>query len=70
MKFLETITFFGNSVLVPIDRIEYVMWNISEKGIEQICIKGEGQYEWIERFDDEDDAKKRFEQIKKIMGAS
>ncbi len=66
-KFLETITFMGNDVLVPVDRIQYIMARCGEKGWE-ISIKGEGEFEWVEHFGDDDKKMlKRYNMIKHIL---
>jgi len=67
--FLETITFLGNDVLIPINRIEYIMLNINEKGTYVITIKGEGKYEWVEHFSNNKLALERYDQIKNIIKA-
>lgn len=69
-RFLETITFLGNDVLVPIKRIEYIMFRINENGSYEISIKGRGKYEWFEHFgEDEKKANARYEMIKGIVNA-
>ncbi len=69
MKFLETITFLGNDVLIPIHKIEYIMFKITDRGSYEINIKGKGKYEWSEFFDDEKKAEKRYNMIKEILEA-
>lgn len=66
MKFLETITWLGNDVLVPIDRIKYINKTASENGIEIIIKSDDG--EWIECFGkDSVKAHKRYKMIQKIV---
>ncbi len=68
--FLETITFFGNDVLVPISKIELIWITHDENGGE-IHIKGEGKLEWVEFFGKDDEKlNARYEQIKKIVGGA
>ncbi len=69
MKFLETLTFLGNDILIPIDRIEYIVWRVNEKGCHEINIKGEGKFEWVEIFDTREKAEVRYNMIKKIIEA-
>jgi len=67
MKFLETITFMGNDVLIPIDRIK----SVNLHGLKGYSIKitsDDGEYE--ECFaDDREKWLLRYEMIKKIIGA-
>lgn len=67
IKFIETLTFLGNSVLVPIDRIKYIMWRVNEKGTDEISIRGEGEFEWCEHFDEGKQAQTRWNEIIKII---
>ncbi len=67
MKFLETITFLLDDVLVPIDRIKYI--NSSYKSGYRIKITSDDG-EWEECFGEElEKLLIRYEQIKKIIGA-
>lgn len=69
-RFLESITSFGNSMLVPIDKIEFI--NIKYgNNCWYIRIKG-NDFDLEEHFpDDNDDIElnKRFDEIKDIIGA-
>ena len=68
MKFLETITGWGDEVLVPINKIELIWIKYGEGGWE-IHIKGDGQFEWVEHFGkDEDKINDGFEMIKYLLG--
>ncbi len=70
MKFLETITFFGNDVLVPIDKIQYISMRMNNNNSWEIVIKGEGEYEWVEHFGTNSaKAQERYEMIKDIVEA-
>lgn len=69
MRFLETVTFFGNDALVPINRIECITFRVSDTGSYEINIKGKGKYEWAEFFEDEEEAQARYAMIKKIIEA-
>jgi len=69
MKFIETITFMGNDVLVPIKKIEYIMMRANEKGYE-ITIKGRHEFEWVEHFADHKKALVRYKMIMKIIKAA
>ncbi len=66
--FLETITFLGNDVLVPISKIECVTYKATDNGY-QICIKGQGEWEWQENFDSIEPANERYKMIKQILKA-
>jgi len=67
-RFLKTITFLGNDVLIPINKIENIL--ISYNDGWRIKIKGEGDYSWEECFgDDEAKCYTRYEMIKEIIGA-
>lgn len=67
MKFLETITAFGDNILIPIDQIKY----LSIRYVTDWEIHIVGDYvDLSEHFGkDEDKATKRYEQIKKIIDA-
>ena len=68
MKFLETITAFGDNILIPIDRIKF----ISVKYINgwEIHIDGGEDFDLIECFGKEEDkATIRYEKIKNIIEA-
>ncbi len=67
MKFLETITFMENDVLVPIQNIEYIMMRAKSSGSYEIIIKGRAELGWEEHFSNEKDARKRYEMIKEIV---
>lgn len=68
MKFLETITFMGDTILVPIDRIRYILVRYT-KGWE-IHIVGDDEMDLSEHFgDDEEKLNKRFDMIKNIIEA-
>ncbi len=67
--FLESITFLGNDVLVPIDKITSIIFGCGEDGY-KINIKGGDFFEFEEFFGrDEQKANKRYEMIKKIVRA-
>lgn len=68
MKFLETITFFGSDALVPIDRIKYINQSYNENNIEIKITSDDG--DWVECFEDEEKANKRYEMIKHIIEAA
>lgn len=68
MKFLESITFMGNDVLIPIKKIEYITLRQNNSNYE-ILIKGQGEYGWEEHFKDEKKALKRYNMIKEIVEA-
>lgn len=66
MRFLETITGMGDSLLIPIDRIKFIC--IKYVTGWEIKIASDEEGESIECFGkDEDKATKRYEQIKKII---
>lgn len=70
MSFLETITGWGDGVLVPVSKIELIWVKYGTNGWE-IHIKGQGDYEWVECFEkDNEKLNKRWEQIKKILGVA
>lgn len=65
MKFLESITFLGKDVLIPIDRIKYITFG-SKGGYEIEIVSDDG--EWHECFrDDLAKAFARYEAIKKLL---
>jgi hypothetical protein len=67
-KFLETITDFGNDVLVPINRIKFVNFSYKENGHEIQITSEDGT--WIECFEkDEKKANCRYRMIKNILEA-
>lgn len=70
MKFLETITTFGNDVLVPIDRIKHINFLAKDSGFEIIITSDDG--EWCECFTPkgEEKANQRYEIIKKLIDAN
>jgi hypothetical protein len=66
MKFLETITFLGDPILIPIDRIKFVV--IKYDGGWEIKISGDNEMDLSEHFgDDQEKANKRYDEIKKII---
>jgi hypothetical protein len=66
--FIESVTFFGNDVLIPIDRIKYITCGYYEKSYQIKIVSDDG--EWGECFgENEDKMKARYEQIKKIIQA-
>jgi len=68
MSFLETITFLGDTILIPINRIRYI--SIGYKTDWVIRIIGDNDMELSEHFgEDEDKAFQRCEAIKKIIKA-
>lgn len=68
-KFLETITFFMNDLLIPIDRIKSISVMHSQEGWE-IKISSDDGMETVECFHkDQDKMQKRYEQIKDIIKA-
>jgi hypothetical protein len=68
MKFLETITGWGDDTLVPINRIKRISFHIlNEAKFEITIFCDEGEH--VECFQDEDKATARYEQIKKIIEA-
>lgn len=68
-RFLESITFFGNDILIPIDRIKWIRSEYVDQAW-QIKIFAEDEIDLVEYFgNDEDKLKKRYEQIKNILKA-
>ncbi len=68
MNFLETITFLGDNILVPINRIRYIYIR-HIKGWE-IHIIGDNDIDLSEHFgEDNQKLNKRYEEIKKIIKA-
>ncbi len=66
MKFLETITFIGDTILIPIDRIKYICIKYTTGW--EIKIIGDDKIELSEHFQkNEEKATKRYEEIKKIL---
>ena len=67
MVFLETITAMGESMLVPISSIQFILIRHREDGW---AIKIQGEYfECMEYFgDDEERLDKRYQMIKKLLG--
>lgn len=65
--FLESITFTGNDVLIPIDRIKYINYGYYENSFQIKIYSDDG--DWIECFDDDKKAQIRYQQIKNIVGA-
>ncbi len=67
MKFLETVTFDCNDVLVPINRIKYINFSYDDGHIIKIY---SDNGEWHECFGkDEEKAIKRYKMIKDILDA-
>lgn len=66
--FLETITGFGDNILVPINKINFVKWKATSSGSE-INIAGE-DFDLVECFTEEKKAQKRYDMIKKIIEAA
>jgi hypothetical protein len=69
MKFLESITWLDNDVLIPIANIQHIVMKAKDNGGYQITIKGQGELEWEEHFKNEKDARTRYEMIKEIIEA-
>ena len=70
MKFLESITGFGDSILVPIDEIAHIVIKYTNGWEINIVGKGNDGFDLLECFQkDEDKATRRFEYIKKIIEA-
>lgn len=67
-RFLETITFMGNDMLIPINSIRCVYSTFEEDGC-AIIIKFEDNNKTSEHFEDEDKMTTRFNKIKYIIGA-
>ncbi len=68
MKFLETITLLGDTILVPIDRIQYISFRYTNGW--EIHIVGDDSMDLSEHFgQDEDKATFRFDRIKTIIEA-
>lgn len=67
-KFLQTITFLGNEMLIPISDIKCIFLNYSEDTF-KIIIKGFSETETSECFVSEQKMINRYHQIKKIIGA-
>lgn len=69
MKFLETIGALGDSILVPIDRIQYISIRYGTEGWE-IHIVGDNDMDLAEYFGkDNDRLNARYEAIKTIIEA-
>lgn len=68
-RFLETVTFMGNDVLIPIDRIKYINMSSNENGFVIKITSDDG--EWDENFyiKEEIKAKKRYKMLKEIIKA-
>jgi len=67
IRFLETITYFGDPILIPIDKIKFVKTIYKDKDY-IIEIDGGEEFQLIEAFGDNiDKCDKRWEQIKKIL---
>lgn len=65
-RFLETITFYGNDVLVPIERIKFINLTFEKDWIIRI-VSDDG--DWEEHFGkDEQAARERYARIKKVIG--
>jgi len=69
MKFLESITWLGNDVLIPIANIEHIIMKAKDDEGYQIIITGQGKLGWEEHFKNEKEARKRYEIIKEIIEA-
>lgn len=68
MKFLETITFLGDNILIPINRISYISFKYTNGW--EIHIVGDNDMSLSEHFgENENKATRRFEQIKNIIKA-
>lgn len=66
-RFLETITGFGDNILLPINRIKFISIGYKEHGW-QIKIVSDEEGESIEYFEkDNDRLNIRYEQIKEIL---
>ncbi len=66
--FLETVTAFGNDVLVPIKDIKIIWITYGAHGWE-LHIKGQDENEWVECFEkDTDKLNFRYEMIKYLLG--
>lgn len=62
--FLETITVLDYDALVPINRIKFI--HITYKQSWEIHIHSDDG-DWIERFKNDDELNKRYEEIKKLL---
>lgn len=69
-RFLETITFFGDYILVPIKDIQFISIKYKEGGW-IINIQGKNDCFQLEECfqNDEEKLTKRYDQIKSIIGA-
>lgn len=69
MYFLETVTFLGDNILIPVNRIKFISLRYVKDW--EIHIVGDEEMDLSEHFgDDEEKATKRWEQIKKIIKAA
>lgn len=68
IDFLETITFMGNDVLVPVKNIRTILCRQTEKGFE-IAIEEKGTFTWVENFPDEKTCQLRYREIKILLNA-
>lgn len=67
MKFLETITAMGESMLVPVDKINYILIRHKDNGW-QIKIDGGDLFECVEHFGNDDEKlDNRYRMIKYIL---
>ncbi len=67
--FLETITFFGNVVLVPINRIKYINATYEDETYRIKIVSDDG--DWEEYYgNDEINYNLRYENIKEILGVN
>ena len=67
-RFLETITFMGNDILIAISDIKCIYLTYVDKS-HKIVIKCFSETETEENFSDGDKAVIRYQQIKDIIGA-
>lgn len=68
-KFLESVTGFGDSILIPITGIKHISVKYTTGW--EIHINGGEEFDLVECFGKDDDKlNRRFEQIKKIIEAA
>lgn len=67
MQFIETVTAFGDDVLVPVNRIKYINY-IYNNGYRIVITSDDGS--WEECFAENDEiAQFRYQEIKRILNA-
>lgn len=67
--FIETITFFGNSALIPIDRIKHIHTTYSDDSY-KLVITSDEQVEHVECFKTDDDLCVRYDELKLMLAGS